>query len=382
MRKNDVIGKTKRVDKVKVKVLIVDDSTLMRRILTDVVNANPQFEVDRTAVNGKEALQILLENPTYYDIVLLDIYMPFMTGLELLKELQQHPEVRAKIIICSTKADESAEETFTALEYGAFDFIKKPDNLIGARNHTFHNELINLLCAAVENKNKEITKKLVQQQRPVKRAEAKQIPVAPVAEIQAPKGSGTKIIALACSTGGPKTLQSVIPLLPKELDAGMVLVQHMPKGFTRTLSARLDAMSKVRVKEAQDGDIVEKGCVYIAPGGFQMKLQQIPGDKYKIMITDEPPRDSLKPCANIMYESLVKTKVDEIVCVVLTEMGADGTEGIGALKKSNKIYVIAQDEETSVVYGMPKAVAKAGLTDEIVPMQEIANTIIKKVGVQ
>lgn len=379
MRKNVVTGRTKRVDKVKVKVLIVDDSTLMRRILSDVVNANPQFEVERTATNGREGLQILLENPTYYDIVLLDIYMPYMTGLELLKELQQHPEVKSKIIICSTKADESAEETFTALEYGAFDFIKKPENLVGARNHTFHNELINLLCAAVENKNKEITKKLVQQ-RPVRRAEVQKTPATAV--IQAPKGVGNKIIALACSTGGPKTLQAIIPLLPQNLAAGMVLVQHMPKGFTRTLSARLDSMSKVTVKEAQDGDIVEKGCVYIAPGGYQMKLQQIPGDKYKIVITDEPPRDSLKPCANIMYESLINSKADEIVCVVLTGMGADGTEGIGALKKSNKTYVIAQDEETSVVYGMPKAVAKAGLTDEIVPMQEIANTIIKKVGVQ
>ena len=363
----------------KVKVLVVDDSTLMRRILTDVVNSNPQFVVERTAMNGKEGLQILLENPTYYDIVLLDIYMPYMTGLELLKELQHHPEVKSKVIICSTKADESAEETFTALEYGAFDFIKKPDNLVGARNHAFHNELINLLCAAVENKNKELAKKITQQ-KPASKPEPIKPPV--VAPIQPTRGTGSKIVALACSTGGPKSLQAVIPLLPKNLDAGMVLVQHMPKGFTRTLSARLDSMSKVSVKEAQDGDIVEKGCVYIAPGGYQMKLQQIPGDKYKIVITDEPPRDSLKPCANIMYESLIKTKVDEIVCVVMTGMGADGTDGIGALKKSNKIYVIAQDEETSVVYGMPKAVAKAGLTNEVVPLQEIANTIIKKVGVQ
>lgn len=378
MKRNAAIGKMKRVDRVKVKVLIIDDSTLMRRILTDVVNSNPQFEADRAAVNGREGLQILLDNPTYYDIALLDIYMPYMTGLELLKELQNHPEVKTKIIICSTKADESAEETFTALEYGAFDFIKKPENLVGARNHSFHNEIINLLCAAVENKNKENTRTLVKP-KPVVKPEIKpQI----IDAAQIPKGSGSKLIALACSTGGPKTLQAIIPLLPKNIDAGMVLVQHMPKGFTRTLSARLDSMSKVSVKEAEDGDIVEKGCVYIAPGGYQMKLKQIPGDKYKIMITDDPPRDSLKPCANIMYESLINTKVDEVVCVVLTGMGADGTEGIGALKKSNKIYVIAQDEDTSVVYGMPKAVAKAGLTNEIVPMQEIANTIIKKVGVQ
>lgn len=360
---------------VKGKVLIIDDSTLMRRILTDIVNASAEFESDRVAKDGREGLQILLENPAYYDIVLLDIYMPFMTGIDLLKELRRHPEVKSKIIICSTKSDESAEETFTALEYGAFDFIKKPENLIGARNHAFQNELINLLHAAVENKNREI-KRQIRQKEFLTKSEIKP------PSVSTHKGKGSKIIALACSTGGPKTLQAIIPLLPKELDAGMVLVQHMPKGFTRTLAERLNNMSKVSVKEAEDGDIVEKGCVYIAPGGCQMRLEQILGDKYRIVITDEPPRDSLKPCANIMYESLISTRVDEIICVVLTGMGADGTEGIGALKKSNKIYVIAQDEETSVVYGMPKAVAKAGLTDVIVPMQEVANTIIKKVGVQ
>ena len=363
-----------------IKICICDDQDSFLQQIEDkvreILQDKREFLITKFN-NGNELIKKVLEQDA--DIVLLDIYMPYMTGLELLKELQQHPEVKSKVIICSTKADESAEETFTALEYGAFDFIKKPDNLVGARNHTFHNELINLLCAAVENKNKEITKKVTQQ-----RPESKPQPIKPpvAVPVQATKGTGSKIIALACSTGGPKSLQAVIPLLPKNLDAGMVLVQHMPKGFTRTLSARLDSMSKVSVKEAQDGDIVEKGCVYIAPGGYQMKLQQIPGDKYKIVITDEPPRDSLKPCANIMYESLIKTKVDEIVCVVMTGMGADGTEGIGALKKSNKIYVIAQDEETSVVYGMPKAVEKAGLTDEIVPLQEIANTIIKKVGVQ
>jgi len=369
---------------VKTKVLVIDDSALMRRVLSDVVNAQQNFETDRFAINGKDALKILLENPTYYDIALMDIYMPFMTGLELLKELKKHPEVTTKIIVCSTKADESAEETFTALEYGAFDFIKKPENIIGAKNSEFHRELVNILNAAVENRKKERSKP-----QPLSSVATAQMTSA-IAELKAqaikkediPKGKGTKLIALACSTGGPKTLQSIIPLLDKDMDAGMVLVQHMPKGFTGTLAKRLDNMSAVSVKEAVDGDIVEKGCVYIAPGGYQMKVNQQPGGKYRIEITDDPPRDSLKPCANIMYESLIGSKVDEIVCVVLTGMGSDGTEGIRKLKQSNKLYVIAQDEETSVVYGMPKVVAAAGLTDEVVSLPQIANTIMKKVGVQ
>ena len=190
------------------------------------------------------------------------------------------------------------------------------------------------------------------------------------------------MIALACSTGGPKTLQSVIPLLPEGLNAPMVLVQHMPKGFTKSLAMRLNDMSKVKVKEAADGDILQKGWVYIAPGGSHLKVAKLPGGGYKAVISDEPPRDALKPCANIMYESLVGSAYDEIVCVVLTGMGADGTEGIKTLKKRNKVYVISQDEETCVVYGMPKMVAQAGLSDEVLPITEVANSIIKKVGVQ
>ncbi len=159
----------------------------------------------------------------------------------------------------------------------------------------------------------------------------------------------------------------------------MVLVQHMPAGFTNSLAERLNDMSKIQVKEAINGEILVKGTVYIAPGGKHLKVV---GTTPKIEISDEPPRDALRPCANIMYESLVDSKYDEIVCVVLTGMGADGTVGIQALNQKKKIYVIAQDEATSVVYGMPKMVARAGLTDEILPVTEIADTITKKVGVQ
>lgn len=175
-------------------------------------------------------------------------------------------------------------------------------------------------------------------------------------------------------------MQSVIPKLPKDLDAPVVLVQHMPKGFTNSLAARLNEMSQVEVKEAADGDILQKGWVYIAPGGKQMRIQKS-GTNYKIVTTDEPDRDGLKPCANIMYESLVGSSFDEITCVVLTGMGADGTMGIGALGEKNNIYVISQDEATSVVYGMPRAVAEAKLSDEVQPLEKIADAVTKNVGV-
>ncbi|NLZ81747.1 MAG: chemotaxis-specific protein-glutamate methyltransferase CheB [Clostridiales bacterium] len=356
-------------------ILIVDDSALMRRVLSDAVNSDERFEVGAVAINGQEGLKILLENPTFYDVVLLDIYMPKMTGLELLIELESHQEVTSKVIICSTRADESAEETITALDHGAFDFIKKPENLINAKSNIFREELLKVLEVATTAKSTTNVEKPISITKPKVRAVDYNIDVTEVRKKR-------KLVAIACSTGGPKTLQSIIPYLPKELNASVLIVQHMPKGFTHSLAARLDDVSQISVKEASNGEVLQKGMVYIAQGGRHMRLVKSGRENYKIAITDDPPRDALKPCANIMYEDLAKSFYDEIVCVVLTGMGSDGTEGIKSLAIHNKVYVIAQDEASSVVYGMPKMVAQAGLVDEIVPLKEIANIIIRKVGVQ
>lgn len=353
-------------------VLIIDDSALMRRVLSDTVASDPRYAVKGMAVNGEEGLKLLLANPELYDAVLLDIYMPRMTGLQLLEELEKHREVRAKVIICSTKADESAEETMAALEHGAFDFIKKPENLIHAKSNLFRDNLLAVLEVATE------------EEKPKGSAAVpppRYVPPRVKRETKTGVEPGEKIIALACSTGGPKTLQAVIPFLPERLDAPMVLVQHMPAGFTNSLAKRLNDMSKVKVKEAVNGEPLQKGTVYIAPGGKHLKVN-CQGGLARAEIADDPPRDALKPCANIMYDSLRESRYDEIICVVLTGMGADGTAGIQGLSEKKKVYVIAQDEATSVVYGMPKMVAQAGLTNEILPVTEIADTITKKVGVQ
>ena len=200
-------------------------------------------------------------------------------------------------------------------------------------------------------------------------------------EFEGVKQGKKKLIALACSTGGPKSLQRVIPYLPKNLDAGMVLVQHMPKGFTQSLAIRLNEISKVTVKEAENGDVIQKGWVYIAPGGQHLKVVS-KGSSYVIQLSDEPAIEGLRPCANIMYQSLKNCVVDELTCVVLTGMGADGTKGIKELSEAKKnIYVIAQDEDSSVVYGMPKAIAQTGLVDEVVTLNQVATAITKNVGV-
>lgn len=192
--------------------------------------------------------------------------------------------------------------------------------------------------------------------------------------------SAGKVVAIASSTGGPKALQALIPLLPKELDAPVLVVQHMPAGFTEALAGRLNDLSKVSVKEAAEGDILQKGCVYLARGGRHMNIVRCMRG-HMVRYTDEPPREGVRPCANYMYESLSDSDFGEVVCVVLTGMGADGTEGINRLKQKKKVTVFVQDEESCTVYGMPKSVVKSGLVSAGIPLNRIAQEIIKNVGV-
>lgn len=194
--------------------------------------------------------------------------------------------------------------------------------------------------------------------------------------------SSNKIVCIAVSTGGPQSLQSVIPLLPKNLEAPVIIVQHMPEGFTSSFASRLDSLSGIEVIEANEGDVVANGKVYVAKSGAHLNLVKS-GDKVKIHYSNEDYREGVRPCANYMFESLIDLDYKEVVAVVMTGMGADGTEGIKALKESGKsVYVITQDMESCVIYGMPKACVNAGLSDESVSLTKIAQQIILRVGVK
>lgn len=344
-------------------ILVVDDSALMRRVVCDIIQLDGRYQVEDVARDGKEAYELV--KTKQYDAMILDINMPRMNGLELL-ELMQKERIRLPVIMASTLTTEGAKETLRALELGAFDFVTKPGNFVEARGLTFRDLLSKALGAAY--KASEEGHRIVHR-KPVK-------PVIAECRNQQLK----KVVGLACSTGGPRALQSVIPYLPKNLDAAVLLVQHMPAGFTATLAERLNDMSEVEVKEAVDGELISKGCVYIAPGGKHMICARTP-QGHIIKITDDPPRDALKPSANTMYESFAYSSYEEVVCVVLTGMGADGTKGIKQLKNTKKLYVIAQDAASSVVYGMPKSVADAGLVNEVVSLEAIAAAITKNVGV-
>lgn len=380
----------------KKKILVIDDSALMRRVISDIINGESDFEVVKIARNGLEGYEAIVSDPKLYDIIVTDINMPKMDGLELLERLSKDG-IRATIIVASTLAKEGAEETIRALELGAFDFVTKPETGILGRDTTFRDSLIEKLRMATIAKRPAAlfparrveTGNRPRQTSPVKPAAVGTAGFQPQLQLVRPQVSQkviagdtrvNKLVALACSTGGPKSLQSVIPNLPANLDAPVLLVQHMPKGFTASLASRLDSISAIGVKEAEDGDILHKGMVYVAPGGKHMLVEKV-SSEYRICIDDSPPVDALKPCANKMYESLTGLSVSEITCVVLTGMGADGTRGITSLAKQKKVHVIAQDEETSVVYGMPRAIYEAGMVDEVCPLQKIADAITKNVGV-
>lgn len=405
-------------------ILVVDDSALMRRAICDIINSGDEFEATDTCRDGLEAYEKIKNNS--YDAVLLDINMPRMNGLELLQKLQKE-NIRATVVIVSSLAKEDASVTIQAMEYGAIDFITKPENIIEAKGVQFRREVTELLNSILPQMK---AAKPVGSSTGIGKVQAGKAPgvqavgkvsqtaasksaaaatraalsvaaarasttatasaasavgagsTAQAAARKAPAAGGQKLIALACSTGGPKSLQSVIPYLDKNMDAPMVLVQHMPMGFTKSMAERLNELSRVQVKEAQENDILEKGCVYVAPGGYHLEVVAAKDGTHKIHLSDAPPIGGLRPCANVMYRSLKRSAYDEIVCVVLTGMGADGTDGIKELNRAKPIYVIAQDEPTCVVYGMPKAIAEAGLVDEVVPLTNIPKRIINQVGVK
>lgn len=409
------------------KILIIDDSALMRRVISDIIKSSNDYEVAAIAKDGLEGFDMIVSNPNLYSAVILDINMPKMNGLELLEKLQKM-HIEQTVIVVSTVAKQGAKETIRALELGAFDFVTKPENYLETKGEDFRKQIHEMLDVATATRHSRISAASVSRTSADTRSVSERRRSASGTQLRSTFGRQTaglytrnadvlkagsaavsqprsteagqaadgvfdssrylgvkrgksKIVALACSTGGPKSLQQVIPMLPGSLDAPVVLVQHMPAGFTLSLAQRLDEMSSVHVKEAEDGDVLKNGTVYIAPGGRHMRVVRS-GRECCIRLSDEPAVEGLRPCANLMYESLESCGYDEVTCVVLTGMGADGTNGIkGLAARHVNIHVIAQDEDTCIVYGMPKAIAQSGLADELVPLSRVAEEITRNVGV-
>ncbi|WP_022747913.1 chemotaxis-specific protein-glutamate methyltransferase CheB [Lachnobacterium bovis] len=375
-------------------ILVIDDSALLRRVMCDIINSDSNFQVVDTCKDGVEGYEKLKNNT--FDGVILDVNMPKMSGLELLEKLKKDG-IKAKIIVVSTVSRADSQVTIKALELGAIDFVEKPSNIIEAKGEDFKNRLITILNTSFYGSSAGRVRRKNSVQAPVTPPNRQVRPVDPKIErfrpvevsktsnnrkIKPSKGAKNTLVAIACSTGGPKALQRVVPYIPSGLEAPVVIVQHMPKGFTKSLAERLNEISKVKVKEAENGEILKKGVVYIAPGGNHLEIKKVSDTSHKIAFNDMPAIGGLKPCANVMYDSLITSGYDKIVCVVLTGMGADGTAGITSLASKKPVYIISQNEQTCVVYGMPRAIALTGLVDEIVPLGEVANSITKNVGVE
>ena len=353
------------------KILIIDDSALMRRVISDIINADDRLTVADTASNGLQAIQLLSEEKTY-DMILCDIMMPKMDGVAFLKELSKR-DIHVPVLIVSSIAEKEGKETMEALELGAFDFVRKPERSVGSVFQEFGASIIQRVYCACG-----LTRQSMEET-------IREIKIDPKLTKKSKKPCsvrrGDNLLVIASSTGGPKALQSVVPLIPADFPYPVVLVQHMPKGFTGSLAARLNELSPLRVKEACDGEPLRPGTLYIAMGGKQCQLIQKRPGEYYISEKDAEARGGLKPCADIFYESLVNTSLDKIYSIVLTGMGSDATKGIQLLKQTKKVEVVAQDRESCVVYGMPRAAALAGIVDEMVPLTEITKTMLKRIGV-
>lgn len=383
------------------KILVVDDSALMRKVICDIINADSDFRVVDVSADGEDAYNKIKNNS--YDVVVLDMILPKMTAVQILAKLSEE-RVPFNVVLISSSIKEDADSTVRAMELGALDFVVKPIRTTPASMDDF----VNRLLVALRNvaKLSSSRARLSRLSRPASTAHldraSERTPIssgtlsnraattsrtAAQRDVQAkapvsstPVTKGKKIIALACSTGGPQALHTFVPMLPADLKYPLVLVQHMPAGFTASLAARLDQISAITVKEATEGEFLKPGHVYIAPGGKHMEICENASRAAYCHLNDGPPVNSLKPCADVMYESLSDTSFEEVICVVLTGMGADGTEGIDCLKKTKRTYVISQEASTCVVYGMPKSVEQKGLSNEVVPLNLVADSIVKKIG--
>lgn len=345
----------------KIRVLIVDDSTVIRRILTEALASDPSIEIAGTAANGRIALAKLTQiNP---DAVTLDMEMPELDGLATLTELRKtHPKL--PVIMFSTLTQKGAIATLNALSQGASDYVTKPANVGG-------------VTAAIQGVKNELIPKikaLCQIPASVGTAPAAIRPVlSSVANLRGTldlRLQRFEIISIGVSTGGPNALTEIFRQLPANMPVPIVIVQHMPPVFTKYLAERLNAVSPVEVVEAKAGDVLSPGKAWLAPGNFHMNLSRIDG-RTTIQLHQGPPENSCRPAADVLFRSVAEAYGPHALGVVLTGMGQDGLRGCAAICAAGG-KVIAQDETSSVVWGMPGAVVGAGLADAILPLPRIA----------
>ncbi|EGQ8486528.1 chemotaxis response regulator protein-glutamate methylesterase [Vibrio alginolyticus] len=366
-----------------IKVLVVDDSSFFRRRVSEIINSESRLEVIDVAVNGREAVE--KAKSLKPDVITMDIEMPVMDGITAVREIMA--AAPTPILMFSSLTHDGAKATLDALDAGALDFLPKKFEDI-ARNRE---EAVSLLQQRVI----QIASKRAFMRRPIARPTASTstttrslgsrtaspvtpTPTRPAASKYRASGKKYQLTAIGTSTGGPVALQKILTRLPMNYPHPIVLIQHMPATFTAAFASRLNTLCKIQVKEAQDGDVLQPGVAYLAPGGKQMMVDGRAGAA-RLRIIDGGDRMNYKPCVDVTFGSAAKVYGDKVLSLVLTGMGADGREGARMLKSSGST-IWAQDEESCVVYGMPQAVAKAGISSEDLPLDRIAERMLVEVG--
>ncbi len=359
----------------RIRVLVVDDSVVIRRLVTLALGEDPVFELVGIAANGKIALQKIPQ--VQPDVVTLDIEMPEMGGLETLQRIKKdYPRIR--VVMFSTLTQRGAAHTFEALSRGADDYVTKAAN-VGSLDTSLAALRGELAPKIKQFFGETSTAPAVRRPKPAPldkpappRPVAPKPPPAPAVRRQAKR---VEIVAVAVSTGGPNALAEVFPAFPRDFRCPIVITQHMPPMFTRLLAERLDSQSPLRVREAAEGMEIEPGAAYIAPGDYHMTLARR-GAGVVVRLNQAPPENSCRPAADVMMRSVAELYGGACLAVVLTGMGQDGLAGARILKEAGA-GVLAQDEASSVVWGMPGHVVQAGLADEVAPLDRIVPAILR-----
>ncbi|WP_438314664.1 protein-glutamate methylesterase/protein-glutamine glutaminase [Candidatus Caldatribacterium sp. SIUC1] len=348
----------------KKRVLVCDDSALMRRLLREIIESDPSFEVVDTARDGEEA--VLKARQLRPDVVTMDVNMPRMDGLTALQIIVE--EEICPVIMVSSLTQDGAVATFQALELGAFDYVAKPGGTISRDIGVVRDELIAKLRAATKVNVRRLATRVTKVSTV---SLGKQLPGETVGDFFA--------VAIGISTGGPKTIYEVLPPLPQNLNAAVFLVQHMPPEFTRQYAERLDKYCRLKVVEAEDGMLVQPGVVYVGKGGYHLKLKKR-GKDLRIFLSTLPPC-MFMPSVDVMMESVLEHFGPKTVGVLMTGMGSDGAEAMRKIHEAGG-YTIAESEETAIVFGMPQEAIRRGGAKKVLPSHDIAREIIRVVGLR
>jgi len=338
-----------------VRVLVVDDSALMRKLIPQILATENSIQVVGTAMDGIFGLKKIEELRP--QVITLDLEMPGMGGLDMLREIMRSH--RLPVIVVSSHSTEGASVTLKALSMGAFDFVAKPAD-VSARMPEIARELITKIKAAAQSRGIRVSAAM---------------PPA-VTEKASPntKDHPSRIVAIGISTGGPQALQYLLPQLPKDFPGTILIVQHMPEGFTDMFSRRLDEISSIRVKEAQSGDLLLAGRAFVCPGSRHLKVKRLPLGEV-VVLSDEPRVNGHRPSVDVLFRSVAEEFGEKALAVLMTGMGEDGSQGLGLVKAAGGM-TIAQSEESCVVYGMPRAAIEKGYAIRVVGLDAMANTLM------